>query len=247
MMLLHHCLTAYLPDALVRSDSTSASASQRLTGCGVCLCRLKAPAQSARLKVAAHLDELLCKSSGTVCKSAALQSQLAKAAVMLLEEGAADTRAHAKRMLWSMKRLLPPPQFVALRSQHMAGPGARRVLEAIEEGGGPPEAPGRLAQSFAAVLGSAKACTYCRKLRIPMPGEHGVGNIAAMKAQGPWDGGGLVGKKLAVGGLPPQHNSRRVPSRHKSHGPASRPAEDTGSRFGGALAQPSYITAGRGQ
>lgn len=211
------------------------------------LCRLKAPAQTARLKVAAHLDELLCKSSGAVCKSAALQSQLAKAAVMLLDEGSADTRAHAKRILWSMKRLLPPQQFASIRSQHMSGHGARRTLEAFEEGCSLPEAPVRLAQSFAAVVGHAKASMYCQKLHVPMPGDWDSGGIVALKVQGPWDGGGLVGKKLTVGGLPPQHNSsRRTLSRHKTSMPvAPRTAHHAGDSFGGALSQPSYIAAGR--
>lgn len=212
------------------------------------LCRLKAPAQTARLKVAAHLDELLCKSSGAVCKSAALQSQLAKAAVMLLDEGSADTRALAKRILWSMKRLLPAQQFASLRAQHMSGLGACRTLEAFEEGCSLPDAPVRLAQSFAAVVGNAKACIYCQKLHVPMPGDWDSGNIAALKAQGPWDGGGLVGKKLSVGGLPPQHNSsRRAPSRHKTSTQVARAqtADDAGNSFGGALSQPSYIAAGR--
>lgn len=230
-----------------RAESSLHAIVARTAGRGVC--RLKAPAQTARLKVAAHIDELLCKSSGAVCKSAALQSQLAKAAVTLLEEGSADTRALAKRMLWSLKRLLAPQHFEVLRAQHMAGASARRVLEAFEGGSVPPDPPVRLAQSFAAVVGSAKACTYCRKLRIPLPGDCDVENVAAAKTQGQWNGGGLVGKKLAVGGLPPQHNTaRRAPSRHKASSQAPpRPADDPGSYIGGALSQPGYIAAGRGR
>lgn len=210
-------------------------------------CRLKAPAQSARLKVAAHLDELLCKSSGALCKSTALQSQLAKAAVMLLEEGAADTRVHGRRMLWSIKSLLTPQQFAAVRAQHMCGPSARRVLEAVQEGSKPPPAPGRLAQSYAAIAGSANACVYGRKLGIAVPGGSEAGHLAEPKGRGAWDGTAVVGKKLQVGGLPPQHSTgRRALSRHASgtqH--VSRPVEDSEVLLGGTASQMTYIPAGR--
>lgn len=216
---------------------------------GHACCRLKAPAQTARLKVAAHLDELLCKSSGAVCKSAVLQGQLAKAAVLLLEEGNADTRVHAKRMLWSLNRLLPPQQFAALRAQHMTGPSARRALDAVQEGSSLPTAPVRLAQSFMAVAGNAKACVYCQKLRIPLPGDSEVGNLSELKGRGQWDGDGVVGKKLPVAGLPPQHNSgRRTVSRHNSVPQQGlRPVEDSRLRLGSTLSQSSYIAAGRGR
>jgi hypothetical protein len=117
--------------------------------------RLKAPGAAVRLKVAAHLDELLCKSRGGVCKSSALQAALAKAAVALLDEGSADTRTHAKRILWALRRLLPPPAFGSLRAQHMSGPIARRVADTLDGASGPPSPPLRLAQSYATVAGAA--------------------------------------------------------------------------------------------
>lgn len=131
--------------------------------------RLKEKGPSVRLKVAAHLDELLCKSKGGACRSKALQMQLAKAVATLLEEGSSDTRNHGKRILWSLKRLLPPSQFGSLRAQHMDGAIARRVSDALDSACGPPDAPTRLAQSYMLVAGQTKCMAYCEKAGIRLP------------------------------------------------------------------------------
>lgn len=136
--------------------------------------RLKENRPSVRLKVAAHLDELLCKSKGGACRSKALQMQLAKAVVVLLDEGSSDTRNHGKRILWSLKRLLPPSQFGALRVQHMEGAIARRVSDALDSACGPPDAPTRLAQSYMLVAGHTKSMSYCQKAGISLPSGRGL-------------------------------------------------------------------------
>lgn len=123
-----------------------------------------------RLKVAAHLDELLCKSKGGACRSKALQMQLAKSVAVLLDEGSSDTRTHGKRILWSLKRILPPSQFGALRAQHMEGSIARRVSDALDSACGPPDAPTRLAQSYMLVVGHTKGLAYCEKTGMALPG-----------------------------------------------------------------------------
>jgi hypothetical protein len=144
--------------------------------------------------VAAHLDELLCKSNGGACRSKTLQIQLAKAVATLLEEGLVDTRSHGKRILWSLKRLLPPAQFAALRAQHMHGAVARRVSDVLDNARGPPDAPTRLAQSYLLVAGQAKCMAYCEKAGIHLPsGVVGGGPITdaeddldQVRTQGAW-------------------------------------------------------------
>jgi hypothetical protein len=104
--------------------------------------------------------------------------QLAKAVVTLLEEGSADTRNHGKRILWSLKRLLPPAQFGALRAQHMDGAIARRVSDVLDSACGPPDAPTKLAQSYLLVAGQTKCMVYCEKAGVHLPsaaaGEGGL-------------------------------------------------------------------------
>ena len=96
--------------------------------------------------------------------------QLAKSVALLLDEGSSDTRTHGKRILWSLKRLLPPSQFGSLRAQHMDGSIARRVADALDSACGPPDAPIRLAQSYMLVVGHTKGLAYCEKTGVGLPG-----------------------------------------------------------------------------
>jgi hypothetical protein len=175
-------------------------------------CRLKAPAQMVRLKAAAHLDELLTRSNGGACKSTMLQAQLAKAVVRLLEEPSMETRTHAKRIVWAMANLIPKSKFASLRAQHMQGNCDRRIRETLESPLGPPAAPLRLTQSYAAVVGNTKAAIYCRTLGIDLTtlNQHDMG-ISDSPNSGACDvlrdTGGERKKFLAAGQLPTRSTS----------------------------------------
>lgn len=172
------------------------------------LFRLKEKGPSVRLKVAAHLDELLCKSKGGACRSKTLQMQLAKAVVTLLEEGSSDTRNHGKRILWSLKRLLPPSQFGSLRAQHMDGAVARRVSDVLDNSCGPPDAPTRLAQSYLLVVGQTKCMAYCQKAGIGLPSGMGSGLIGEEDDANRANIDGVWGRSQPLGSAFKQNSSR---------------------------------------
>lgn len=139
-------------------------------------------AQAIRLKVAGHLDELLGKSSGAVCRTSGMQRQLFKTAAALLEGGSAEARTHAKRLIFALKRAVPASALAALQQQ-CTNPVQERRVAATLELLGPPEAPPRLAQSFAAVLGWDAAAAYARQVRTQVPPPDRVSDASSDELQ----------------------------------------------------------------
>jgi hypothetical protein len=161
---------------------------------------MKVSAQPIRMKVAAHLDELLSKSRGAVCKSAPMATALFKTAAALLEEGSTETRTHAKRILFALKRFLPASTLAVLVPQAGNSIRERRVAATLELLG-PPEAPPRMAQSFAAAVSWDAAALYAEKVKVALPRREEVppspaGSLASAAAAG---SGALVA--MGSGGL----------------------------------------------
>ena len=130
-------------------------------------CRMKMSSQPIRMKVAAHLDELLSKSRGNLCKSATMYTNLFKAAALLLEEGSTETRTHAKRILCTVKLHVGISKLQPLIKHAGSTLRERRVASALELLG-PPAAPERMAQSFAFALGWDAAAEYAAKVHVPL-------------------------------------------------------------------------------
>lgn len=134
----------------------------------MCVCRMKLQSQPIRMKGAAHLDELLSKSKGGVCKNATTHTLIFKTAASLLEQGSIESRTHAKRIIFALKRFLPPSTLATLLP-HAGNPIRDRRVAATLELLGPPEAPPRLAQSFAFVSGWDAAVAYAQHVNAPLP------------------------------------------------------------------------------
>lgn len=112
-----------------------------------------------------------------------MQRQLFKTAAALLEAGLAETRTHAKRMIFALKRAVPA-SAVATLQQQCANPVQERRVVATLELLGPPEAPPRLAESFAAVLGWDAAAAYAQHLRTQIPLQERVSDASSDQPQG---------------------------------------------------------------
>jgi hypothetical protein len=134
---------------------------------------MKTSSQPIRLKVAGHLDELLSKCNSNLCKTATMQSQLFRTAAALLEDGSIETRTHAKRLIFALKRFLPPATMASLQQQRISAIQAARVVATLELLG-PPEPPQRLIQSFAVVLGWNAATAYAQQVRAKLPPQDGI-------------------------------------------------------------------------
>lgn len=150
---------------------------------------MKLQSQPIRMKGAAHLDELLGKSKGGVCKNATTHTLMFKTAAALLEEGSIETRTHAKRIIFALKRFLPPSTLATLLPHAGNAIRDRRVAATLELLG-PPEAPPRLAQSFAFASGWDAAVEYAQKVNVPVPKQEDfsscalTGRIDSLTSQG---------------------------------------------------------------
>jgi hypothetical protein len=128
---------------------------------------MKVSSQPIRMKVAAHVDEVLNKSKGAVCKNATMYTLMFKTAATLLEEGQPETRTHARRILFALKRFLPASTLAGL-VPHAGSPLREKRVAATLEMLGPPEAPPRLAQSFAVAVGETAAEAYAAKVKVTL-------------------------------------------------------------------------------
>ena len=131
---------------------------------------MKLSSQPIRMKVAAHLDELMSKSRGQACKGATMYTSIFKTAALLLEEGSAETRTHAKRIVFALKRFLPHATLQDLVPHAGSALRERRILATLEQLG-PPEVPPRLAQAYAFAVGWDAVEDYARILNVPKPAQ----------------------------------------------------------------------------